>query len=404
MDRWPKEYPSFLWGTATSSHQIEGNQTNDWTQFEHTGHGTEPSLLALDHWNRYEEDFDLLQQLGINSYRFSLEWSRIEPRPGEFDAKAIDHYRAMILSLKRRHIMPLMTLHHFTLPIWVAERGGFLHPEGALWFKRYVDTVMDALGDLVDLYVTINEPLVFTVMGYIIGIWPPALHGFRRAFKLIDRLAEIHKVAYTTIKEKKPLAWVGLAHHLIAFHPWRHAGLDLAMTGLVRYLMNDRFIAMIEPYEDFLGVNYYTRQYIRFSHGLHPIQARPENPQSSLGWEIYPEGLSEVLTRLKRYQKPMIITENGISTLDDAQRTAYIEGHLNAISDSQRAGLPIRGYYYWSAFDNFEWAEGYGPRFGLIHIDYDSLKRTMRASGEYYRTIIQASGDSYPIIVPQASK
>ncbi len=400
MAVWPTEWPPFLWGAATSSHQIEGGQVNDWTRWEESGRGTEPSGRAAGHWELWESDFDLLSELGHNSYRFSIEWSRINPQPDVFDRTALAQYRQMAERLRALHIVPLLTLHHFTLPQWAVDRGGFLNPDASEWFTRYVDQVMDALGDQVDLYVTINEPMVLVVMGYLMGMWPPGVHGFRRAFKLIRRLAEVHRAAYDAIKAKKPTAWVGLAHHFIAFHPWQPTPWDRATTDLMRYLMNNRFPRMVEPWQDFIGINYYTRQYGHWSKGLHPIQSRSGTPLSDLGWEIYPEGLREVLDQVAPYQKPILITENGIATTNDAVRIQYLKNHLKTVERAQLDGLPVRGYFHWSFMDNFEWAEGFGPRFGLVAIDYDTLERTPRPSAAVYREIIRANQGLFPINVP----
>ena len=403
MARWPAHWPPFLWGASTSSHQVEGNQSNDWTEWENSGHVAEPSGRAADSWNRWPEDLELAKKLGLNSYRFSLEWSRIEPKPGIFDREALQRYRAMIVRMREIGLIPLMTLHHFTLPLWVSTRGGFLNSQASRWFSRYVRIVVEEVGDLVDLFITINEPMVLVVMGYLIAAWPPGGRGFGRALKLIRRLVSIHADAYHTIKRIKPNAWVGLAHHLIQFEPWRPGLLDYANTRLLHYLMNDRLVRMVGEYQDFIGLNYYTRQYAHWTSGLHPIQNRPGVNLSDLGWEIYPHGLTAVLKRVQSFHKPVLVTENGIATRDEALRTRYLEQHLAAVSAAQKAGIDVRGYFHWSLLDNFEWAEGYGPRFGLVEVNYDTLARSIRPAGYRYRDIIQANENTFPVSVPPAS-
>lgn len=397
---WPRRLPPFLWGAATSSHQIEGQQKNDWTVWEESGHGKEPSGRAGDHWNRWRDDLALFASLSLNSYRFSLEWSRIEPEPGSFNKAALAQYRAMIETMKSLKMMPLMTLHHFTLPTWIAERGGFLHPQSHTWFARYTEVVMDSLGDLIECYVTINEPLVFVIMGYLIAMWPPGSTGFGRALRLINRLADAHRASYHVIKQRRPDSLVGLAHHLIAFHPWQKTPWDEATTRFVRYMMNKRFIRKIGKEQDFLGVNYYTRQYAHITRGLHPIQSRPATPRTDMDWEIYPQGLLEVLKDLDSYRKPILITENGIATNDDRLRESFLVQHLKVVAQAQQEGFDVRGYFHWSALDNFEWAEGFGPRFGLIDINYDTYARTIRPSALRYRHIIEANRNAFPITVP----
>ncbi|MCY0878315.1 MAG: family 1 glycosylhydrolase [Firmicutes bacterium] len=400
MSAWPHTWPPFLWGAATSSHQIEGHQDNDWTQWEAAGRAREPSGIALDHWNRWADDFAFLPLLGLNSYRFSLEWSRIEPQPGVVRREALDRYRAMLGWLRDHEILPLVTLHHFTLPVWVARAGGFFHPDAPAWFQRYVSTAVDALGDLIPFYITINEPLVLAVMGYVLGAWPPGERHLARALRLFERLSHLHEVAYRTIKERRAQAWVGLAHHLIAFHPWTSSPLDRFMAGVFRRVMNDRMVRRLASFQDFIGVNYYTRQYAHWRRGLNPIQHRPGTPLSSLGWELYPEGLREVLLPLGAFHKPILITENGVATTDDETRTRFLETHLQVIAEAQRTGIDIRGYFHWSLFDNFEWAEGFAPRFGLIGIDYATLARTVRPTAWRYRDIIAHNHNRWPITLP----
>lgn len=400
MAAWPNNWPPFLFGAATSSHQIEGNTANDWISWEAAGHTRERSGRAADHWTRWREDFDLLATLGLNSYRMSIEWSRVEPRSGEFDDSALAQYRSMLLRLKELNIIPLVTLHHFTLPPWVSRQGGFLHPRAAEWFIRYVDRTLAALGDLADLWVTLNEPMVLVVMGYLMALWPPGVHGFPRAWRLIDRLARVHRAAYQAIKSRQPDALVGLAHHIIAFEPWRDSVADRLTTRALHYLMNQRFINLAGDTQDFYGINYYTRQYGHWSHGLHPIQSRPGALVSDLDWEIYPEGLRHTLGRLHLRPKPILITENGIATTNDALRTQYLLGHLTAVEQLQRDGREIRGYFHWSLLDNFEWAEGYKPRFGLVAVNFDTMQRRVRDSALTYRAIAQANAARFPISVP----
>ena len=400
MTAWPSNWPPFLFGAATSSHQIEGSETNDWTQWEASGKTRDVSGRAADHWTRWREDFDILAALQLNSYRMSIEWSRVEPSPGQFDASALAQYRAMLIRLRELNIIPLVTLHHFTLPQWVSGQGGFLHPRAREWFVRYVDTTLKAFGDLADLWITINEPMVLVVMGYLMALWPPGSHGFRRALRLIDRLADLHRAAYTAIKNRKPAAMAGLAHHIIAFEPWKNTQSDRLTARLLHYLMNQRFINLVGGSQDFYGINYYTRQYGHWSRGLHPIQSRAGKTLSDLGWELYPEGLNQVLTQIRLDNKPILITENGIASTNDSLRIQYLKDHLSVVGRMQQDGLDIRGYFHWSLLDNFEWAEGFGPRFGLVEVDYDTMQRRMRDSAYIYRDIVQANPGTFPISVP----
>lgn len=400
MTTWPANWPPFLFGAATSSHQIEGGQTNDWTRWEALGNAKDVSGRATDHWARWREDFDLLVELGLNSYRFSVEWSRIEPFPGQFNTPALAQYRAMLVRLRELGITPLLTLHHFTLPLWVSNQGGLLHPKAPEWFARYVTHVVHEVGDLVDLYITINEPLVMVVMGYLVAIWPPGHRSFRRAATLIDQLARVHQAAYTRIKELNPGAWAGLAHHVIAFEPWTPSFLDRMTANVLHYLMNRHFIDRVGEAQDFYGINYYTRQYGHWSRGLSPIPHRSEEVLSDLGWELYPEGLSHLISQLGLAKKPILITENGIATRNDALRSRYLTDHLAVVSRLQEAKFDVRGYFHWSLLDNFEWAEGFAPRFGLVEVDYDTMDRRVRDSAQLYSRIAHANHGRYPIIMP----
>ncbi len=400
--RWPAQFPPFLWGVATSSHQIEGHTLNDWSVWEQAGNTPEPSGAACDHWRRWRDDFELFRRLEINSYRFSLEWSRIQPEPGAIDETALEQYRAMLATLHASRIVPVVTLHHFTLPIWVSRLGGFASPKIVDLYAEYVSLVMRRLGDLIPLVVTINEPMVLTVMGYIMGLWPPGHKRFREAFGVMRHLAESHRAAYHVIKAARPGIQVGISHHQMAFHPWNPSNpMDRAVARLMAQLMNQRFIELIGDAQDFLGINYYTRQYGRAWRGLHPVSARPGRQLTDMGWEIYPVGLAEIIRPLVRYGRPVVITENGIATSHDPLRQQYLCDHLAMVARLQREGVDLRGYFYWSALDNFEWAEGFRPRFGLIAVDYPTQTRTPRPSAETFRHIIRANRTQYPIALPE---
>ncbi|MCY0881235.1 MAG: family 1 glycosylhydrolase [Firmicutes bacterium] len=405
MTKWPTQFPEFFWGGATSSHQIEGYQHNNWTAWENAGHiaHQERSGAACDHWQRWLEDFSLFDQLHINSYRFSIEWSRIEPEPGRFDFAALDHYRHMLGWLIDHQITPLCTLFHFTLPKWAADAGGFLSDEVCAHFVRFAEWTTEQLGDLLTWYVTINEPTIYTVMGYLRGIWPPGQTNPFAALRLTRRLVHLHRRIYRTLKQRRPQAMIGLAHHLVSFQPDRPDFWDRRQTALTRFVFNDAVLRAVGAEQDFIGINYYMRQWIRFPRFSSPIPSHPGHPVNDLGWEIAPDGLEDLLKSLSVWKKPILVTENGIATHDDAQRQRFLVDHLHAVRQAQIAGSPVHGYYYWSLLDNFEWAEGFAPRFGLISVDYATQLRRLRPSAFTYRAIIDANTPSvWPIIVPSA--
>jgi beta-glucosidase len=364
----------FLFGSSTAAHQVEGGNTNnDWWAWEHAEGTTasEPSGAAIDQWNRYPEDFALLAELGQNAHRLSLEWSRIEPVPGEFDSAAIAHYRGVLESLAENGLTAFVTLHHFTNPLWFAERGGWLADDAVERFTRYGERVASELGELMPWTCTINEPQIVALFGYLTGHHPPGLQDAEAWQRVTRTLIEAHRA-------------------VVDLFP--RAGLCLQMPDLqgdeeLRSLAQRE---MIDVYLDdlpgaFAGVQYYTRMVLDpRAPGL--VAAPPEDaPTTQMGWEIHPEGLLKALRSAARAGLPLVVTENGIATSDDAQRIDYLESHLTAVLEAVAEGIEVRGYMYWSSFDNFEWAEGYRPQFGLVGIDRENdLRREVRPSAHAF--------------------
>jgi beta-glucosidase len=412
------EFPKgFLWGAATAAHQVEGgNRNNDWWEWEHRGgkiaDGT-TSEIACDQYNRYEEDFDLIRELGHNAHRLSLEWSRIEPEKGVFSSEALAHYRRVLEALREREIEPLLTLHHFTNPLWLSQMGGWENPEVVEYFTRYAKVVASELGSLVRFWNTINEPAVYAYQGYVDGIWPPGSKSLRSAAIVMTNMLRAHALAYHIIHETSPGRGcsVGIAKHIRLFDPLRPRHVcDRALARLSDFIINWRFldavdtgrlawplgmgqkVQLLAATHDFIGLNYYTREMIRFNllkpHTLFMQNlTRPGSATNDLGWELYPEGLYRVLMRLKRYGKPIYITENGCAAADDSLRRAYLRDHLVQIHRAISEGADVRGYFHWSLLDNFEWAEGLAPRFGLVAVDYETQKRSARPSAQVYAQI-----------------
>ena len=412
------EFPQgFLWGAATASHQVEGgNSNNDWWGWERLGgkiaDGT-TSETACDQYNRYEEDFDLAKKLGHNTHRLSLEWSRIEPKEGVFSSTQLKHYRRVLEALCNRGIEPMVTLHHFTNPIWLAGSGGWENGKVVEYFARYAKVVAGELGGVVRLWNTINEPTVYSYLSYVEGAWPPGATSFRSAAIVMTNMLRAHALAYHIIHEASPGAGceVGIAKHIRVFDPFRqlHPG-DRALAWLSDFIFNRWFLDAVDTgrlawpigigqkvqllagTQDFIGLNYYTRDMTKFN-PLMPHNAfienitRPGSDVNSLGWEIYPEGLYNTLMWLGRYHKPIYITENGIPAADDSQRLTYLRDHLAQAHKAIAHGADVRGYFHWSLLDNFEWADGLTPRFGLIEMDYETLQRTPRPSAYVYARI-----------------
>ncbi len=410
----------FLWGTATSAHQVEGgNHNNDWWAWEQTpGHIKDGSCSdpACDWWNRAEEDFDRARQMGQNAHRLSVEWSRIEPREGHWSGEAIARYRQMLTALRERGIEPMVTLHHFTNPLWLVEKGGWETEEAIPLFVRYVERVVQELGDLVSLWCTINEPTVVPFMGYSIGDFPPGKRDTRLAFKVLGNLLKAHAAAYHAIHRIQPQARVGVAHNMRAMDPanprspldrWAASFRDRMGNRLVEWALTEgmlRFFPLgrtervpeLAGSFDYWGLNYYNRDRVVFDisrPGQFFCRALPAEHSQPVPWwwgEIHPQSLYRFLKELARYGKPIYITENGALDNTDEYRPRYILTHLAAVHRAIAEGVPVKGYFHWSLVDNFEWADGYSARFGLIHVDFETQKRTIKRSGELYREICLA--------------
>jgi beta-glucosidase len=411
----------FLWGTATASHQVEGgNANNDWWDWEQQRgriRDGSRSDLACDHYHRYREDFELLAGLGQNAHRLSLEWSRIEPYPDQFDQEAIRHYRLVLESLRSLGIEPVVTLHHFTNPRWFAARGGWELAESVDRFGTYVTRVVRELGDLVKHWVTINEPVVYATMGYGAGYWPPGKRSLPLLIRVLRNMLTANARASRIIRDNRPSmdARIGVAHHLRVFDAYRklvpgdhfvaRLGQTLFNQAVLQSVMDGRYHfpfgrgAIPDGGEsvDFIGLNYYSREmatldFRRPRSLFGSYFAHPTHPKTSAGWEIYPEGIHRILKSLARFGKPILITENGVADEHDELRPSFLLAHLAEIHQAIQEGVRVEGYLHWSALDNFEWSEGRRLRFGLIHVDYETLRRTVKPSGELYAKICALGG------------
>lgn len=362
---------AFLWGAATSAHQVEGNNvSNDWWAWERRTVGIELSGRAADHYHHFREDFALARQLGHNAHRLSLEWSRIEPEPGRWNKRELDHYRQVLEELKAQQLSSFVTCHHFTSPLWLARAGGWMKSDVASLFARYVDVVVQHLGDLVDYWVTINEPMVYATQSYWYRRWPPQHKSAWQVMQVVRHMAAAHRQAYRVIHQRRPNARVGVAKHVIAY---------LGGQWFKDYWFNHWFLSLTRGTHDFIGVNYY------FSDNGTSWQG----PVSDLEWPINSEGLKHILLEMRRYNLPIYVTENGLADADDTQRADYIRAHLRAVEDAQRQGADVRGYLHWSLLDNYEWDLGFAPRFGLVAVDYETMQRKVRQSAYVYKAIIE---------------
>lgn len=379
---------NFLLGAASSSHQVEGNnEHNDWWSEEQAGR-LPKSGQGTDHYNRYAEDFSLAKDIGLNAMRISIEWSRIEPSPGQWNTEAVNHYRAVLQDLKSKGLVRMVTLHHFTLPQWFANNGGFYVRDNIPSFVKYCRFIAENLGEEIDLWITINEPEVFTYMSSLRGVWPPFKKNPLSGYKLFKNLAEAHKLSYRAIKMVRPEAQVSIAKNNVFNEPFRQDNIfDKLAVNLNNWFSNYWFLNKIEKELDFIGLNYYF--YHSLSVGLKGIvQKNLEGPKSDMGWRTYPQGLYFLLTDLtKRYHKPIYITENGIANAHDDMRQDFIKQHLYWINEAILEGSDVRGYFYWSLTDTYEWQDGYDPKFGLIEINFETLERRVRPSAEIFKSL-----------------
>ncbi|MCX5703314.1 MAG: glycoside hydrolase family 1 protein [Candidatus Omnitrophica bacterium] len=410
----------FLWGAATSAYQVEGDNSNsDWWEWEKRAGLKETSGRACRHYELYKEDFDLARALNHNAHRLSIEWARIEPQEGRFSSKELGHYREVILALRERGLQPIVTLHHFTNPLWFARLGAFAGKKAERYFLRYIEQVVSALCDQVRFWVTINEPMVYVYHAYILGIWPPQGKSLWKAKFVTDNLILSHIKAYRLIhsiykKRNLPSPFVSIAKNVQAFvacnadSPAQGA---LPQANLKTLLMRQKnrfavylrdrlynleFVKKLIRHHtlDFIGINYYSRSLVAAQNwGIRSLLLdvcqgnHSQLKKNSLGWDIYPQGLHHLLLSFKRFHLPLFILENGICTQDDNLRWDYIRAHLQQIKSAMDQGVNLLGYLYWSLLDNYEWDKGFTPRFGLVEVDYHTYKRSVRESARKFSEV-----------------
>lgn len=416
---------NFLWGAATAAQQVEGQNFNsDWAAWEQLPHkikNNDSSRVACDWWNgAWRGDFERAQNLGLNAQRIGVEWARLEPRQGEWNAQAAAQYREMIAGLRARGIEPFVTLHHFTSPQWAAERGGFENADIAQWMARYAERAAHEFGDLINFWITLNEPNVYAYQCYLNGVWLAQKKDLRAMLRVMKNEIRAHAAMYHAIKRVNANAQVGYAHHWRVFEPRKpKAPLDRLMASLRNRVFNMAIFGAIEEgvlelplgfhqplpeargTQDFLGVNYYYQEYTAFDlHNAADVFARSVYDDDVKRLQRYFEGagnlrpnaLRDTLIQLAKYNKPLYITENGFVTTDRDDQTRYLVTHLAAVHQALQQGADVRGYFWWSLLDNFEWSEGYTPRFGLYHTAFETQARTLKQVGEVYKKIVRANG------------
>ena len=409
----------FLWGTTTAAQQVEGGNTNnDWWRWEHAGYIKDgrSAHVACNWWEDATPDLDRMVDMGQNAHRLSLEWSRIEPREGHWDEAAIDRYRELLTGLRDRGIEPMVTLHHFGNPQWFVDQGSWENEKLAQSrYTRYVEKVVGALGDLVEMWCTFNEPNNYVLMGWLRGHWPPGRSDLGLAMRVLCNLLRCHAAAYHLIHELQPRARVGLATHMVVFDPanpnsWRdrqaagwqdamfnQATLSALSRGRLPLRTRRPFIRGVKGTFDWIGVNYYYRRRVAFDAGQSKamfgrlvVPEGAETPVEGLG-EIYAKGILRLARRLATLGRPIYITENGVHDSTDALRPRFLLTHLLQLWRAVQFNLLIRGYYHYTLVDGFEWDAGYSLRYGLIKMDPRTGERTLRRSGELYGDVCRAN-------------
>ena len=404
--RFPK---GFLFGAATSHHQVEGGapdaiEPSDWTDWTRAqGHVADASNAdrACGWWlGEAEKDLSLARSLGHNAHRLGISWARIEPEPGRFDDAALDRYEAILSHARAIGLSISATLHHFTLPRWLASRGGFGNEESVDRFARFAAYAVRRLGGLVDRWATINEPSVYAMLSWGSGKWPPGARSPIAQFTVIARLLRAHDAAYRAIHEAVPEASVGIVLNAPAFDPDRAPSRrDRAVTFAQDYAFTGRTLKALaaERTFDWLGLNYYGRYRVRFDvRALALLFGRHVQENSirhgDVDWgEPCPEGLTRNLVRFAALGQPVFVTENGVFDPSDTLRQRYLVDHLRAVRAALDRGADVRGYFHWSLLDNFEWAEGYTTPFGMIEVDRETGERRVRESAKLYQRILEAA-------------
>ncbi len=413
----------FLWGAATSSHQVEGdNIYNDWWAWEQAGHVNFSSGKACDQYNRYEQDFDLAVSMGHKAHRFSIEWSRIEPRQGEWNEEAIQHYVDVVEALRARNLEPIVSLHHFTNPQWFTAQGGWIKSSSVDLFAKYVRKIVEAIGPRVRFWLTINEPMVYVQTHFVDGGGPPGKQSLPDALKVIEHLIRAHAAAYAIVHEVIPAEvkpMVSAAKNIPVFEACRKwSPLDRGVSWLTDRIFNSSFLEAITEGVwwvpglpkvrmpeasntiDYLGLNFYSRHFIEcrwpfkvwighncdlVSHGHHVTE------KSGMGWDVSPKAFYQTIMRASKLKVPILVTENGTYMEDDSRRWSFISRHLEAVWQAQQEGADMIGFCYWSLLDNYEWIHGFKPRFGIVEVDYKTQERRIKDSGHRYAQVCKTN-------------
>jgi beta-glucosidase len=410
MDKYKSKFPKdFYWGASTASHQVEGGNHNQWSVWELSVASQQAKTAeerlswiagwkdvktqaenpqnyisgqGVDHYRKYKEDFALAEKINLNAMRFGIEWARIQPEEDVWDEKEIAHYKKYIREMRSRGLEPFLNIWHWTAPVWFEEKGGFKKGANIKYFEKFVQKIADELLTGVNHVITLNEPNVFTSFSYVTGEWPPEEKNWLSAMSVYWNLVNAHRRAYKILKKKKPTLQIGVAAQLANIQAKRpHNIIDGVATKWMRYFWNWWFLNRIKHQQDFIGFNYYFTDYYK-----HFKRDNPSVPLNDLGWYMEPEGLYPILLRIHaHYKKPIIVTENGVADADDQYRQWWLQETMIAMERALSEGVELKGYLHWSLLDNFEWAYGWWPKFGLIEVERkNGMKRKVRESAKWY--------------------
>ncbi|MBS1958288.1 MAG: family 1 glycosylhydrolase [Bdellovibrionales bacterium] len=424
-----KEPLPFLWGVGNAAFQVEGSpQDSDWYRFTHKAGAIKDGTnadVATDFWNRYEEDFKLAREMGANTFRISIAWERIQPAADRWDMAALAKYERILTKMQSYGLLPVVTLQHFVLPGWLADRGGLLAKNFPEIYTQYAMTVMNRLSAApasVKLWMTFNEPEILVFCGYFWSCWPPKV--YLEPVKAVNASANIARAHLMTVtqlrraaKSKRNLSnvQISVAKHWTPVQPktnkdgdvkaaqfyddmFNRQFMDAFLYGKIRFLMPGKDASVTQtialpdqrPGMDFISINYYQRSIVsKLPVYPHYMSVTGPGTKNDLGWEMYPTGLYTLLKDVARYKLPIMISENGVADKTDQYRPDFLKAHLNALIKAKNEGVPVVGYLHWSLTDNFEWAEGLSPRFGLVEMDYKTLERKPRPSYYMYRDLIK---------------
>lgn len=414
----------FLWGVSISEYQNSGADripNCNWAEWEKLGNpyivGAQKSGQSSRHYDQYQNYFPLFDELGLNAFRFSIEWALVEPEEGKFDLEVIEHYRQELEALNRRGISPMVTLHHFTDPTWFSERGGWEKEENIPLFTRYCAKVFESLHEGSRLWCVINEPNAYSFMGYFLGAFPPGIQEPQKMGEVLANMLKAHVAVYKTIKPIDPDAQIGFVHAYLTFEPYHWWNpiesipcsylTHLFNEGELQFFKEGRFsyyapfvadvnfedAEAVDAY-DFIGLNFYSRALISMVASTQVLDSvcYPDEVMTDMPFAVYPEGLYLALKDLSTFGKPIYVTENGAPDHRDDRREMWIKGYLAAMHRAIDEGVDVRGYFYWTLVDNFEWAEGWNMEFGLYKMNNDGSFKLKEGSKAYQRHIRKQRG------------